>query len=183
MAPVTQMPPKSAEPILAKPCATNSQLERCRLPFIPSATTADSSDSIAPSSAKLTASGSTAIASSGVNAGRAGTGKVRGIPPKRVPSVSTGRPNKAAASEARHTAISMPGHDGRQRLSAAIAPIVTSEIATAARLTVPAALPSATSLGSRSPGSWPARLRPNSSLSWLARMMTAIPAVKPTVTG
>ena len=29
----------------------------------------------------------------------------------------------------------------------------------------------------------PARLRPSSSLSWLAKMMTAMPAVKPTVTG
>ncbi len=42
--PVTQMPPNSAEPMLAKPCATSSQLERCRRPVMPSATTADSSD-------------------------------------------------------------------------------------------------------------------------------------------
>ena len=60
MVPVTQMPPNSAEPILAKPCATSSQLERCRRPVMPSATTADSRDSMAPSSANAIASGSTA---------------------------------------------------------------------------------------------------------------------------
>ena len=51
--PVTQKPPKSAEPTLATPCATSSQFERCRRPVMPSATTAESSDSIAPSSVKL----------------------------------------------------------------------------------------------------------------------------------
>ena len=50
--PVTQMPPNRAEPILATPWATSSQLERWRRPVMPSATTAESSDSMAPSSAK-----------------------------------------------------------------------------------------------------------------------------------
>lgn len=56
---MAQMPPNGAEAMLAKPCATSSQLDRCRRPVMPSATTADSSDSIAPSSAKAMASGST----------------------------------------------------------------------------------------------------------------------------
>ncbi len=41
MVPVTQIPPNSAEPILAMPCATSSQFDRCRRPVMPSATTAD----------------------------------------------------------------------------------------------------------------------------------------------
>jgi hypothetical protein len=57
--PVTQMPPNSADPILASPCATSSQFERCLRPVMPSATTADSRDSIAPSNANAIASGST----------------------------------------------------------------------------------------------------------------------------
>ena len=53
--PVTQKPPKIAAPIFATPCATSSMFERCRSPVIPSATIADSSDSIAPSRVKLAA--------------------------------------------------------------------------------------------------------------------------------
>ena len=47
MAPVAGMPPKSGETMLATPCATSSMLERCLPPIMPSATTAESSDSIA----------------------------------------------------------------------------------------------------------------------------------------
>ena len=78
MVPVTQMPPNSAEPILAKPCATSSQFERWRRPVMPSATTADSSDSMAPSSAKAIASGSTARTFSSENAGHDGQGNSPG---------------------------------------------------------------------------------------------------------
>ncbi len=45
------------------------------------------------------------------------------------------------------------------------------------------AAPSASSLGTSSPGSLPVSVNPNRSLIWLAKMMTAMPAVKPTVTG
>ena len=58
--PVTQMPPNRPDAILATPCPTSSQLERWRRPVMPSATTAESSDSIAPSSANEIAFGSTA---------------------------------------------------------------------------------------------------------------------------
>ena len=50
-------------------------------------------------------------------------------------------------------------------------------------LNVPQAAVSALSFGMSSPGSLPSSDRPNSSLSWLAKMMIAMPAVKPTVTG
>jgi hypothetical protein len=108
ISPVTQMPPNSAEPILATPCATSSQLERWRRPVMPSATTADSSDSMAASSANEIASGSTAFAFSNENAGSAGEGNSRGMPPKRLPMVSTGSDSAAVAIAASTTAIRMP---------------------------------------------------------------------------
>jgi hypothetical protein len=55
--------------------------------------------------------------------------------------------------------------------------------AAAARLVVGSASASATTLGRMEPGSFAGKVRPSSSLSWLARMITAMPAVKPTVTG
>ena len=89
MVPVTQMPPNSAEAMLATPCATSSQLERCRRPVMPSATTADSSDSMAPSSAKATASGSTAASLlQAERPARPASGRLRGMPPKRLPIVA-----------------------------------------------------------------------------------------------
>ena len=50
-----------AAAILPTPCATNSLLDRWRRPDMPSATTAESSDSIAPRMAIANASGSTAL--------------------------------------------------------------------------------------------------------------------------
>ncbi len=44
-------------------------------------------------------------------------------------------------------------------------------------------LPKRFELGRSSPGSLPVSLSPKRSLIWLAKMMTAMPAVKPTVTG
>ena len=89
--PVAQMPPNRAEAILATPWATSSQLDRWRRPVMPSATTADSSDSMAPSTAKAMASGSTAAALARLMSGNDGSGGKRGMAPKRVPIVSTGR--------------------------------------------------------------------------------------------
>ena len=42
-----------------------------------------------------------------------GAGKVCGMPPKRVPMVSTGRPSAHAPTDATVTAISNPGQFGR----------------------------------------------------------------------
>lgn len=61
-------------------------------------------------------------------------------------------------------------------------PRVATAMASAAGVKVGMAAPSATILGTKAAGSAP-RSRPKSSLSWLARMITPIPAVKPTVTG
>ena len=150
---------------------------------MPSATTAESRDSIAPSRVKAIASGSTACMAAKSKAGSAGKGSERGMPPKRVPIVSTGSASAAAATEATATPISMPGQDGRQRFSPAMVAMVSKATRIADGLNVPHAAVSALSFGISSPGSLPSSDRPNSSLSWLAKMMTAMPAVKPTVTG
>ena len=55
IAPVAGNPPKRGDRILAKPCATSSTLGLCWSPLMRSATTADMSDSIAPSRATVIA--------------------------------------------------------------------------------------------------------------------------------
>ena len=147
-----------------------------------SATTADSNDSMAPSSANAMASGSTAMTLTSVTDGNDGHGNDCGMPPKRVPMVSTGSDSSAAATAVTMTAISMPGHVGRSFRKVAMIAMVTIDIATAAPLAVPAARASASSLGISAPGSWPDSVMPNRSRIWLAKMMTAMPAVKPMVT-
>ena len=58
MAPVAGSPPKRAEATLAAPVATSSMLERCFLPIIPSATTAESKLSMPAKKAMVNAGGS-----------------------------------------------------------------------------------------------------------------------------
>ncbi len=55
IAPVAGRPPKSGDTMLATPCAKSSVFGLCRSPPIRSATTAESSDSMAPSIATVTA--------------------------------------------------------------------------------------------------------------------------------
>ena len=183
MVPVTQMPPNRAEAILATPCATSSQLERCRRPVMLSATTAESRLSMLPSSAKESAAGSTSTILASESAGRCGAGSDCGMPPKRVPIVSTGRPSSQPTTEASADGDQKPGQCGRQRRSGdddrdreqrdRHRRGVDGRQAPRQRL----------QLRDHGPGSLPASVRPSRSLIWLAKMMTAMPAVKPTVTG
>src|SRR5258705_67840 len=76
-----------------------------------------------------------------------------------------------------------PGHAGRNRRSTRMIAIVVAATATAVMLIVSRAAASACSFGTNALGSRPGRLRPSRSLIWLAAMMMAMPAVKPTVTG
>ncbi len=98
IAPVAGIPPNRGEAMFATPCATSSMFERCRPPIMPSATTADSSDSMAPSRAIVKAGpmrpGST-LSDSG---GNAGAGSAARTAPNRVPIVSTGRCRTRASS-------------------------------------------------------------------------------------
>ncbi len=150
---------------------------------MPSATTADSSDSMAPSSAKAMASGSTARAFSSETCGHDGHGICAGMPPNRVPMVSTGSDSAKVASAATTTAIRMPGHSGRSFRTITMMAMQRIETAMAAALAVCSERASTSSFGSSSPGSFAASEMPRRSRSWLAKMMTAMPAVNPTVTG
>ena len=100
IAPVAGIPPKSGEAMLATPCATSSMLERCRPPIMPSATTAERSDSIAPRAAMAKAGPTSSRASASETNGSTGLGRPEGISPNRLPIVSTGsceqlRPDRA----------------------------------------------------------------------------------------
>ena len=61
--------------------------------------------------------------------------------------------------------------------------MLTTASPTAARLMVSIADHRTGIFSSSSPGSASCRVRPSKSLIWLEKMMTAMPAVKPTVTG
>ncbi len=87
MTPVTGIPPKIPIAMLAIPCPINSWFESCRSSIMPSETTAESSDSIAPKTAIVIAAGTSARHSSNESDGQCGIGKLRGISPNAVPSV------------------------------------------------------------------------------------------------
>ena len=55
IAPVDAIPPNKGANTLASPCPNNSVFDSCFVPLIPSATTADNKDSIAPSIAMVKA--------------------------------------------------------------------------------------------------------------------------------
>ena len=116
--PVTLMPPNRAEATLARPCATSSMFERCLRPVMPSATLADSRLSTPPSRVKDERRRQHFENQVAYEiGGRRGTGKPCGMPPNRLPIVSTGRWNSQAATAASTTAISMPGQFGAKRRS------------------------------------------------------------------
>ena len=181
--PVTQMPPNRAEAMFATPCATSSQFDRCRRPLMESATTADSRLSIAPSSANASASGSTAISLSIEIAGSSGAGSALGMPPNRVPIVSTGRPRTQLATGRQ------PDRDQQRRpvrpVSAQAQDHADRDQRHDSRRDVERRqrLRQGGQLGNDRPRLLPLQVRPSNSLSWLAKMMTAMPAVNPTVTG
>ena len=74
MAPVAGIPPNRGAMILAAPCAISSVLESWRSPITPSATVADSSDSIAPNTAMVIATGNNSLIASQSNAGTTASG-------------------------------------------------------------------------------------------------------------
>lgn len=90
IAPVAGSPPKMDEPILATPCARSSVLDLCFVSVIPSATTAERSDSISAKIAIVTASGNKSSIFSKVISGKLGVGSMVEIEPKRLLLVSTG---------------------------------------------------------------------------------------------
>jgi len=96
--------------------------------------------------------------------------------------VGTSSASPQASSAATVTASRNAGQVGRQRRRPMMTARVTAPMAAACALTVSSALHSAWSFGRNAAGSF-GSVRPSSSFSWRAKMMTAMPAVKPTVTG
>jgi hypothetical protein len=105
------------------------------------------------------------------------------MPPKRVPIVDTSRCRSAVTAEARQTAISIPGQVGRNVRKTRMVATVRAATAAADGLSVGRASISTGTLSTSAPGSLTASLKPSNSLIWLAKMITAMPAVNPTVTG
>ncbi len=112
IAPVAGKPPNNVEVKFATPCATSSQLERWRRPVMPSATTADRSDSTPARNAIVNALGTIALSLSQLTSGSSGMGRPRGRSPNWLPIVVTGRSNAHAINEPTSTAMRKPGHRG-----------------------------------------------------------------------
>ena len=87
MAPVAGIPPNSGVAMLATPCAISSVLESCLSPITPSATVADSKDSMAPSTAIVMATGNKFFIASQSRAGITASGSSARML-KRSPMVS-----------------------------------------------------------------------------------------------
>ena len=115
MAPVAGMPPNSTDAMLAAPWAVSSTLELCLSPVMPSATTHESSDSMPASRAMVMASGNSSRTRAKVNVGQTKLGSSRGMPPNRLPMVSTCNPSAHTAREATATPTTGAGMRGMNR--------------------------------------------------------------------
>src|SRR5271154_940839 len=97
--------------------------------------------------------------------------------------VSTGSLSANAASAANATTINIAGQRGRQKRKPANSTMLVSERPTAAGESVDS-FDHRKGIFSRSgPGSAPLKDKPSSGLISLEKIVTAMPAVKPTVTG
>ena len=110
------------------------------------------------------ASGSTANALLNEKSGNSGTGRLDGMPPNRVPIVSTGKAKNVAIREHRTTAIRIPGQDGRHRRCARITNTVNKDSATAAGVMEPADSARTVTFGTKADGSLATRESPKKSL-------------------
>ena len=155
MAPVAGRPPNSADTVLATPCATSSMFERWRPPVMPSATTADSSDSTPARKAMVNALGSSSRVRSNGMCGNWKLGSAEGRPPNLLPMVSAGSAKAVHTSVHSSSAIRNPGHAGRQRRSPMIANSPSSVSATAAGWVVAMCFAYAAQRGMNSAGTWP----------------------------
>ena len=108
IAPVAGIPPNNAEPTLPSPCAINSIFERCLELIILSATTHDSSDSIAARMAIVKASGNISLTTSKENAGTCNCGS-RLLISYKSPMVLTFMSKTFTIAIPTRTAIREPG--------------------------------------------------------------------------
>ena len=141
IAPVAGMPPKIGEMTLATPCATSSTFDLCLVPTMPSATTAESNDSIAASSARVNAGEMKWWICPHGMLGQCGIGSDEGTEPNREPIVSTGRLKICTAAVASTMATKGPGTSCEirgQMMSTASDPSATRVVARCAVPNLPA---------------------------------------------
>ena len=183
--PVTGMHPKKGTVKLARPCAISSWFESCRSSIMPSATTAESSDSIAPIIVMAMA-GATRLPrcdqsnTSGCSAGRP-LGNASG--PKRPVMVMTGSRNARTVKVPRMTATIEPGTKRAQAFGQSVMRAAeASPTATVGPLSEGSARTSAGILSKNSAGTVPS-CRPRKSFTCVSMIVIAMPQVKPVVTG
>ena len=184
IAPVAAKPPNSGATMFARPWPTSSWFESCRVPAMPSATTADSSDSIAPSIAIVKAGPISMITCDIVSAGHTSGGRPVGMPPKALPIVAMpGHCSSWCRPVAMSIAIRGPGirASGRKRGA-----YITSSRLSTARPAVGRWVCGRASTSCHS-FSWKCSAAifgsPRKSRHCPTKMMTPMPAVKPTITG
>ncbi len=182
IAPVAGSPPNSGDAMLATPCAISSTFGLCRSPVIRSATTADINDSMAPSIATVMAGEISCRIRSGRKAGTCRLGSPPGIPPNRLPIVSTGRPASTAATVPPSSATSVGGTRPANRTTPIIVSSDTDASTVAAGEKEPAWAASTWSRPRKSPGTCSAAM-PKKSFIWVLAMSRAMPFVKPIMTG
>ena len=167
-----------------------------------SATRAHSSDSIAPNTAKVIAGRNKPFISSQLNEGTVNSGKPCGIPPKRLPIVSTSKPVadtsnvattkatiepgiKANEPETRGNTPASAGSDILRFITACqaiIKPSDNNDTITAEAFQVGKACHSVFTSAKNSAGTLPSICKPKKSLICERPINTAIPLVKPIIT-
>ena len=183
MAEVAAMPPNRGETMLARPWAISSWLESWRSSVMPSATTAHSSDSMAARSAMVVAGRIRCWILAQLRSGHWKVGRPWGMPPNLLPMVSTGRWNRITARVPSSRATMDPGtrrcHDfGQARMMVSETTARMSELG----WKVPRWVNSTSIFSTNSEGTLSTR-RPRKSLIWVLKISTAMPEVKPIVTG
>ena len=190
IAPVAAKPPNTGASTFATPCPISSWFGLCRVPVMPSATTAVSSDSMAPSSAIANAGPTSWMTSVNPISGHWSEGSVRGMPPNAVPIVATpGNCQAACTAVAASIATSgagmrprpgmrsssaVAGHDDREREdrdAGGRGMQVRQRLRQRPELLVEMGVGARPAAGRRSTATGP------------TKMMTAMPEVKPTMTG
>jgi hypothetical protein len=182
IAPVAGSPPNSGETMFAIPCAVSSTFGLWWSRPMRSATTAESSDSIAPSSAIVIAGRKSVGISAGRNSGTLRCGSPEGMPPKRVPTVSIGACSNSAVAVPNTSTTIAPGTRGATRRSRIITTSATAPKTVASIENVPAECASTPIRSAKSEGTVDTR-RPKKSRIWVLAISTAIPFVNPMTTG
>ena len=182
IAPVAGIPPNRGDAMLATPWATSSMLERWRPPIIPSATTAESSDSTAPSRAMVNAAPMSPGICRKVTAGRDGAGSTALITPNRLAMVSTGKCPSCTAAVVAMSATNGLGMRWLTRGHRTMMATVTPATPTAQGLSEAKCAANVRQRITNSAGTGPI-FSPRKSFTSPDRMIRAIPLVKPMVTG